>query len=287
MPMNSTLRMICTALLALTTALSGCDRQPENSASVQIDRPALPIIQDAVLSLSPLFDGRRDPVLMEQVCALATGETHLEAVEQVLRQHGLDPARLPRQDSPLALLVNGDEAAQQTACAAFLATSVLQPVEVNEFLQLVGADSPASIDPQRLNQVLPIKLAEARSNAEIFSLIAGELAQKPGLSMPAYRQAATQAFKRLAPLYLQRVRRHLPPAGTTYRLTELTAHRFAFSAAPETRFTYTDDGLQLYEHGVQWYGAGQLLGRDYRLQVSLLAAAPHRAALFAAWRKQP
>lgn len=42
--------------------------------------------------------------------------------------------QLPRQGSSFSLLINGDQQGQATACAAYLATSVLSTVNVAEFM---------------------------------------------------------------------------------------------------------------------------------------------------------
>ncbi|MCY1514695.1 hypothetical protein D9M68_492440 [compost metagenome] len=262
------------SLLFVGLLLGGCHAQQQAAHPDWLETPALPIIQDAVFSLSPTFDGQRNPAVMTQVCALAGGETRQEQVDALLREQGADPARLPRDNHPLALLVNGDQAAQRTACAAYLATSVLLPVNPEEFLQPAptGKDQVATaqrqIDQARLLQTLPTRLAEARANAEVFARIASELQRQPGLTPQAYRQQAAQAFARLAPVYLQRVRQQMPPKGTAFRLRRLDDEGFAFTGAPEIRFEYAADGLLLHEHGVLWYGAGKLLGKDYPLQVA-------------------
>ncbi|MBM7059639.1 hypothetical protein JQX08_02870 [Pseudomonas sp. UL073] len=271
--MNS--KTLSIVLLCGLLAVAGCRSEQPGAAGLHgwIATPALPIIQDAVFSLSPLFNGQRNTAVMEQVCQLAAGEISQQDVNTLLAQQGVDPAQLPHSGDPLALLVNGDKAAQTTACAAFLATAPLLPVAVDSFLASVAApsaaDQPASAP--RLAQVLPIKIAEARANAEIFAQIAVDLQRRPGLSVHEYRQQASQLFARLAPTYLQRVKQQMPGKAANYRLTRLDAEGFAFTGAREVRFEYGADGLLLHQHGVLWYGAGKLMGTDYPLQVAHFA----------------
>ncbi|MNZ69762.1 hypothetical protein D3C78_880730 [compost metagenome] len=265
--------------------------------------PALPVIQDAVFSLSPTFNGERNELAMKQICALARGETDQSRVNVFLHQQGIDATKIPAQNSPLSLLVNGDKAAQTAACAAYLATSVLATVDVDEFMHDVrvpvaserpqqqpngkarrsangksgkqAAETPAQpefrvvrqVDQRMLNQVLPIKIAEARANADVFALIAQELQRRPGLTMQEYRQQASELFARLAPTYLKRIREQLPPAGVEYQLVRLDGDGFVFTTTQGARFEYTVDGLRLRQDGIVWYGDGKLLGQDHLLTV--------------------
>ncbi|MNN23128.1 hypothetical protein D3C81_1365130 [compost metagenome] len=202
-----------------------------------------------------------------------------------LSQRKIDVAKVPKQGDMLSLLVNGDKAVQTTACAAHLATTVLSTVDAGEFLQSVtpssapasdnsenNASSPAKpvlqVDNARLAQLLPIKLAEARVNSDVFALIAAELQRRPGLTVPEYRKQAAELFAHLAPVYLERIKAQLPPASTNYTLVQLDAQRFAFSSSTGNLFEYTGEGLTLRQNGIIWYGQGKLLGQEYPLQVA-------------------
>ncbi|MNZ44407.1 hypothetical protein D3C78_620380 [compost metagenome] len=287
--------LLAAVLLGLLT-LTGCNGNQSSGASSApsqpnwLSTPALPIIQDAVSSLSPTFNGQRNPLLMEQVCGLASGELKQEQVNAFLSQRNIDVTKVPKQGDALSLLVNGDKASQATACAAHLATTVLTTVDAGEFLQsVVPPSAPASganngqsnntsaskpaepvlqIDNARLGQLLPIKLAEARVNAEVFALIAAELQRRPGLTVPEYHKQTVELFARLAPVYLERIKAQLPPAGTNYALVQLDGQRFAFSSSTGSLFEYTSEGLVLRQNGITWYGQGKLMGQEYPLQIA-------------------
>lgn len=243
--------------------------------------PALPIIQDAVTSLKPTFSGKRDVDLMTQICGLARGELTQQEVDDNLKTAGIKLDGKAKDAT--VLLRNGDRAGQATACAAYLATSVLQPVDTGEFMKSrvmpeVGDGKPSQptlqVDPVRLGQVLPIKVAEAKANGDVFALIATELQRRPGLTVVEYRKQAAELFARLAPQYLQRIKDQLPPHGVIYRLKRLDAERFAFASSLGAYFEYgTDSGLVLKQNGLIWYGDGKLLGQEYPLQVDYFPAA--------------
>lgn len=315
------LSLIAAAALGLL-ALAGCkeDKAPASAPAMLpvlpatppkadsavhrnwISIPALPVIQDAVFSLSPTFDGQRNPALMAQICGLARGELKQEQVTEFLRQNNVEVEKLPKQGDPLALLVNGDKAGQVTACAAYLSTSVLSAIDLSEFTsrteapaQAPAEDEPVKgktkgkekaaakpkvevahkpsepqlqVDKAALSVVLPVKLALARANADVFALIAAELQRRPGLSVAEYREQARQMFVKLAPVYLERIKAQLPQANTQYRLLRFDADLFAFSSTTGSLFEFSGGGLTLLQNSVIWYGQGKLLGQEYPLQVA-------------------
>lgn len=304
-------KLLLASTIILLMGLTGCDIQKVPLIAMAPQRqlvmiPALPIIQESVFALSPTFGGQRNVEAMKQVCGLARGELKQEQVDAFLKQQKLDPTKLPKQGNSMSLLVNGDKAAQTTACAAYLATTVLLPVEASEFLRsavpsaarpelapeggkALGAVSPDSgvmntsavpasakalvqpvlqIDNKSLALVLPIKLAEARANADVFALIAAELQRRPGLTVEQYRELSRHLFSRLAPIYLDRIKVQIPSANATFKLIDLNTDRFAFSSSTGSIFEFGVDGLVLRQSGVVWYGQGKLLGMDYPLQVA-------------------
>ncbi|RON43872.1 hypothetical protein [Pseudomonas frederiksbergensis] len=274
------MKSIFVGTLITLLALAGYDKflanRPADVPRNWLDIPALPVIHDAIFELSPMFDGQRNTPVMQQLCALARGEVKQEQVNVFLKQQGVDAQTLPKQGSPFSLLINGDQVGQTTACAAYLATTVLSPVDVTEFMRPVT--TPAAngqpektelqVDNALLASALSIKLAEARANADVFALIAAELQRSPGLSIPQYRARAGQLFARLAPTYLQRIKDQLPPADTQYKLLQMDESRFVFSSSAGSVFEFGSSGLILNLGGIAWYGQGKLLGRDYPLQVA-------------------
>lgn len=288
------------AALLIGASLAGCEfpaQQSQAKAPIPLNWvsvPALPIIEDAAMSLAPTFQGKRTEQFMPQICGMARGELTQEQVNDQLAKMGIDSTRIPRQSQDAtALLVNGDRAAQATACAAYQATDVLMAVNAKAFLKAVPAPGDKSaekapsqlqLDDKALAGLLPIKVAQARSNADIFALIAENLQRTPGLSVTEYRERARELFGRLAPAYIARVPAKMPPANTGYQLIRLDDGRLDFSSNIGVRFDYsTGDGLVLTQNGVVWYGKGQLLGQDYRLQAAYFP--PEVATLLSAAKK--
>lgn len=268
-------------MISFIAALGGCGGPASTPATSEHNRlsvSALPIIQEAVFELTPLFDGQRNLPLMEQMCALARGQLTQTQIDAFLKQLGIEAGKIPREGNPLSLMVNGDQSGQLTACAAFLATSVISTVDVTEFSHrstetangTKPADASLQIDPALMKQVLPVKLAEARTNAEVFALIATELQRRPGLTIAEYRALAGRLFQALAPTYLQRVKEQFPSADTQYSLIRLDVEMFSFASSGGDLFEFSAyNGLTLRKKGIVEYGEGKLLGQAYPLQAKI------------------
>ncbi|QOY72983.1 hypothetical protein [Pseudomonas sp. OST1909] len=261
--------------------LSGCDFNKDSSKSAAVVKstrilvPALPIIQDAVFELSPLYEGRRNAEVMEQLCGVARGMIKIEQIKVFLKRKGVDAEKIANDKDQFSLLLSNDQDAQVSACAAYLATSVLTTVDVSEFARAstaaskdgVPAMSTLEVDSKLLSQALPVKLALARTNADVFSQIAVQLQKTPGLTIPQYRERAKILFSQLSPHYLSYIGDNLPLRGTQYQLVQADEHRFSFVSSAGAVFEFGIDGLVFRQNGIVWYGGGKLLGHNYALDV--------------------
>jgi len=272
------------------------NQSPANWVSI----PALPVIQDAIVSMAPTFNGQRNPELIGYICALAAGQASQQQVNERLVGIGIDPAKIPPTGTDsFSLLVSGNKAGQTAACAAFQATEVLLPINPRDFMHevVVAQSKPAAeeksvkngkpepkaaegqphktleLSSEILNRALPMRIAQARANADVFALIATQLARKPGLTVSEYREQARSLFVRLAPTYLDRLNQQMPPSSVKYQLERLDAGGLSFSSNVGTRYEYTPgNGLILTQNGQLWYGKGSLLGSAYRLRSAYFKA---------------
>lgn len=275
---------LCFSLIACL-GLAGCQEKtastPTASQPEWLAVPALPILQSAVFSLADALAPHKNPLAMEQICALAKGETQQANVNHFIQQQGGNAQSIPPQGHPLSLLVNGDRQAQTRACAAYLAISVLSPLSLNGLLVEQASAPPQDknkpvekrepqIDQAKLLASLPGKLAIAQTNADFFALIATELQQRPGLTLEQYRQLSMEMFVGLAADYLLRLKEQTPPPGTEYKVLKLDADQFMFVSSTRTLFEYDFSGLKLQQNGMTWFGEGKLLGKDYFLKVAYL-----------------
>ncbi|OPB00919.1 hypothetical protein BFW87_00470 [Pseudomonas fluorescens] len=263
--------------------LAGCDdmshHRADNIVSHSVALPALPIIQGAVMALVPTVAGQRNDLMMRQVCELARGESSQEQVSQTLRQQGIELNNIPQQGHPLSLLVNPDRPQRVTACAAYIATSVMTLPKTSEFMVEAKAEAAGTIkttalvvDPQKLNRFLDVQLAVAKADAELFALIATELEKSLGLTLEQYNQNAQSLFAAIAPAYLQRVKElYASGQGTDFTLLEYSDSDFKFRSNSGYLFEYGYDGLNLSMNRTPWYGEGKLLGKIYLLDTAYLA----------------
>lgn len=268
-----------TAMLLPIALLAGCHSSDQASASKaaatgqgklsSIDYPALPVIRNALFSMTPLVDGKRNPAVMSQICGLARGERTQADVDHFVAASGETAESLKSKGGVTAMLVSGNHATQEIACAAYLATTPLVQVDGNEFIApQVGADGKLQVDQARLGDVMAVRMALARTDAEYFALIAEKLEQTPGLTDAQYQTRTRELFAELAPAYLKRVKEMMPPAGTRFDLKRLDEQRFAFSTSNGGEYEYGTDGMTLRQDNITWYGDGQLMGQHRTLKIA-------------------
>ncbi|HCR1595568.1 TPA: hypothetical protein ONA62_005664 [Pseudomonas aeruginosa] len=268
-------------LLIPLAFLVGCDASSQNSSSTMPDKglvalPALLIIQEAISELVPVVDGQRNDMMMSQVCALARGESTQEQVEQRLLKQGINLENVPHQGHPLSLLVSSDPLSRTTACAAYVATSVMTFPKVSEFMSKDKggvSDSKTgeklTIDSEKLHRFLGVQLAVARADADFFALLATRLESTPGLTLEQYKQSAQGLFSTVAPSYLQRVKSlYADGQSRQYSLLEYSSNYFRFASNDGFLFAYGYDGLHLKFNQISWCGAGIILGKKYMLDVA-------------------
>lgn len=279
-------RLFSGLALLLLLGIGGCKESTSASSAERsqgVDIPAVPVIKSALFSLSDALVPNRNPLLMEQLCALARGEIQQGNINAFIQQQGGDAQTIPRQGHPLSLLVNGDRKTQIQACAAYLATTVMLPLDLNPLMSSApqektpGTGKPApKIDQAKLQAILPGKLAIAQANADFFALIAAELQRRPGLTLEQYHQLSEDMFARLAPDYLRRLKEQAPPPETQYRVLQVDADQFAFISTTGAQYAYDFAGLNLQQNGIAWFAGGKLLGKGYFLKVAYLPESAKR-----------
>lgn len=234
--------------------------------------PALPIIQSAVMSLSPGFNGSRHDGHMNVLCALVRGEKSEADVAEYLKTQKIEAS----ENNEFALFIGSGRPEQATACAAYIATTVLIAPNLAEFLTPVAKDPSVKsnnaegnapeyqVNQDKLTNALTTKLAIALANADIFALIAREL--PANLTVEQYRAEVVRLFGLLAPAYLERVQGHFQ-TGLHFNLLQMQNNQFTFNCSTGYLFHFDVQGLSLQLGGINWYGRGQLLGQDYVLPV--------------------
>ncbi|MDD0985965.1 primase C-terminal domain-containing protein [Pseudomonas shahriarae] len=250
--------------------LSGCNNESPKVVSV----PTLPVIQHAVSTLVPLVAGKRNDFVMQQACALARGESSREQVFQALKKQGVDLRVIPPKGHALSLLVTADGHQLNAACASYVATMVMVPPNLGDFMTKApdGASVNAKglvVEPKKLSEFLRVQLAISRATAELYTSIAVDLGGKPGLTMEQYEAQTRKLFIALAPKYLQKVKAfYAQGEGVSYNVLKLSTDELVFASSSGYGFSYDYYDFQLSLYGVPWLGRGKLLGEAYDLRVS-------------------
>lgn len=234
--------------------------------------PALPIIQSTVISLAPLFDGKRNDGFINILTALVRGEKTQQEVDDLLAKNNVDA----KTNADFALFTGERREEQALACAAYIASSVLIDPNLAEFLEPVPPKNKDAnekpefkIHQEKLNHALSTKMAVSLANADIFALIAKELQAMPNLMVEQYRAEVKRLFTALATTYLERIQQHYS-RGLSYNLIQIQNGQFTFSCSNGYIFNYDINSLVLRLSGINWYGNGQLLGKDYFIEVAYL-----------------
>lgn len=232
--------------------------------------PALPIIQSSVMSLAPTFGGGRHDGHMNILCAYVRGEKTEADLAKYLEENKIEAT----DSNEFALFLGERRAEQSTACAAYIATTVLIAPNLAEFLEPVrdangkqktkDGSPEFSMNQEKLKNSLTTKLAIALANSDVFALIANNLPE--GLTVDAYREEVSRLFAVLAPVYMERVQAHFQ-TNQQFNLLQMQPNQFAFNSSTGYLFNYDVQGLSLQLGGINWYGRGQIMGQDYVLNV--------------------
>lgn len=260
-------------LALVLSLLSGCEYSGIGQDDT-IEFPALPIIQRAVDSLVPMFNGKRNDAIMDVVCGLARGRHMQDQISKIMNAQGVDPASIHTQGDPLSLLVSNDPAQQKTDCAAYVATSVMIVPRLAEITEDIKSDlneapMAAKIDPIKLDRLLGRRLAIAKTNSDVYALIAQELKKEPGKTLVQYDMRAKQLFKQIAPVYLQRVKIFAEAEqAQRHTLEALTDSTLKFSSGSGYKFELGYDGVYVDFNRMPWFGGGVMVGQVYQLKVN-------------------
>ncbi|MBB1199392.1 hypothetical protein EGM70_03640 [Enterobacteriaceae bacterium 89] len=263
----------------------------DSLATKSISVPAWNIISDTLLEMTPLIDDKRDDFLMNQICSLARGQRTQEEVNEVLIANKISVTRIPKSAGTLSLLINHEKAQQQVACTVYLATSVFQPVDTNDYWQfghagekkraekpsrwLFWADESSVAEEKRVFNSAAflrdgrVRIAVTQATAQLYAVIAANLSSG-AQSYAQYQQQIRQIVASYAEDYLKSVQT-LYQAKSSVKLSaeEVQATSFTLVGGAGERLVQTDSQPLLTLRGVTWFGDGKILGKEYMLDLRL------------------
>ena len=302
MPTPSLIKTAIGGLLFFTSfhALAGAENLPVKSVSM----PVANIITDALTGMTPLVDGKRSEFLMQQVCGLARGELSEDQINQTLAANNINREQLA--NSPLVLLVNHDLLAQQMTCAAYLATSLLQPVDVKAYFsqkpaeakvnsakdgafwhswfnELEKTDKPGDMsltfDSTRFGADMRIRLAMAKATAQLYAVVAANLSATAPLSWGEYQQRVAEIMADYAGEYLKSVKSfYLTGSKVPVVVEQIHGNDYRLKQGTGDRLEQLEGQTLLYSQGVKWLGEGMIFGRMESVPVILIDAPPDNPA---------
>lgn len=239
---------LLTAGLSILSAmgLSGCDRISALTSERYVEISSLPLAQQAIMSLVPVFEGKRNKVIMDQVCTYVSGKETLEEFKSFFTTKGINVDELAKIDSGFRTVATADKAALTSACAAFMVSTFFTQQN------LLGGGDPKPNEEQireRLKNLTPIALETVKLLAEMTARYQGQTFD----NLDVYKNSLQQDFKRRSVEYITQT------LNRDFTLSNYSNY------GSENGFSYTFNSgsvrLKLYDE--TWLGDGKLMGKRY------------------------
>lgn len=277
------------SLLTAATGFAASQDLPVRFVSV----PAYSIITDTLFNLTPQVAGKRNTFLMQQICDLARGDATQQEVNQRLIQNKVDPMQLAKLGVPGMLVLKSEREERQLACAAFLATSLFQPVDMTSYyLQDKKEKEKSSWLPWRPTKEerteksdflrdrfihdAQVQLAVARATAQLYAVIAQNIPPQPIGDWKTRQQQITDVVKHYAPDYLNAITSFYKAEGSgALTLDYVTSNSYSVRNTFGNRLVKNSEDVELYSRGVTWFGKGMIIGKSYFVDIAIIAAPAH------------
>jgi hypothetical protein len=276
------------SLLIATVGYAAPQDLPVKFVSV----PSYSIITDTLFNLTPLVAGKRNTFLMQQICDLARGDATQQDVNQRLIQNNIDPMQLAKAGAAGMLVLKSEITDRQLACAAYLATSLFQPVDMTSYYPQ-GQKAPEKeesswlpwrsakeekaenrrFQSDRFIHDSKVQLAVARATAQLYAVIAQNVPQQPISDWKTRQQQIAEVLKNYAAEYLKSIDSfYKAEAGAALSLDYLTASSYSVHNANGNRLVKKGEDMELFSRGVTWLGNGMIIGKNYFVDITILAA---------------
>ncbi|SFD24453.1 hypothetical protein [Pragia fontium] len=276
---------------------------PQDLPVRHISMPALSMITESLNALVPKLNGERNLFLMQQICSLARGERLQQQVDLALQQNGIDPARIPLTGNSFSLLVNGNIEQQQTVCAAWLATSLSEPVnsstwyherkeqeteiiatpqntinwkfwETQELPRATMTEEErkaSEYDKNKLISEAKVTMALSQATAKLYALIANNIPTSP-VTEQEYQANVLMTVSNYAGEYLRTIQmlyHGRQPYGLSIHRVSATGFTVADEQGYELERVRNKTSLRYQD--VDWLGNGKIMGKDYFVNLKVIA----------------
>lgn len=262
------LRKSVVALLFLSS-LSGCYSSFVNDAHATLKQNSFPIILDAVMDIVPTFSHPKKNELLNEICKVSYGINEQKDLDEWVSKNIADTEKVDEGMPDYEILSGKNKPAQLAVCAAWLSVNMSIIPDVDFYAHRDKNGKVTGFDEKSIHSLMPIRIAVARINAELFSSIARTLEGKNEISRSVAKKIITDAFKKNSPSFLEKVKTLTAHENSrVYELILLQKGRFVFRQSDGYLFDISNEGVSLSLHGVPWLSKGKLLGNEYFVKIS-------------------
>jgi len=253
--------------------LTGCDMYNSDNKDVSSNKAklikisSLPLIEETILSLSPKFGGKRNDIIMRQVCALAKMDETQEQFNQFFIDKGIELDKLADKDPGFNLLANGDLEQKKVACMAYIISSAFTlPALDGIYDKSEGVSEPVLVENISLANELSERLQVMNANGIFFSIISQKLEGKNYDDISQYKNMVIKLANELSSVYFEIISDN--QIGTQhYTLNKVNSGVLDFSSNDGYVYSLKNNLVTLKLENINWYGEGELLGKKYFISI--------------------
>lgn len=255
--------------LFVVSLLSGCDSAIGGDGRVGVRQNSYPLIVDTVSQLVPQLGGTKNGDLLNEICSVVYGVKSQAELGSWLKNNFTDAEILSEENVHYNVLTGKDKVAQRTTCAAWLSLTINDIPNVDNFATKDKDGKLYNVDEKAVVSLMPLKLAVARTNAEIFAAIATKLDDKKPLSYQVAKERISALFEESVPRYLASVKAYTAQENSrVFQLILLQKGRFVFQDSGGYLFDVSSENINLFWHSVPWLSKGKLQGKDYFISIA-------------------
>lgn len=259
--------LIC---LATTQAFSA----PADLTVKAINVSAYNLISDTLIAMTPNIKGKRNNFLMQLVCDLARGDKSQKDISNILKSNKIDYDGIPKQGSPLSILVNDNKEDQSSVCTAYIASSFFTPSDNSVLFDKVkdkAGKEVTQLNQDRFNGEMKVKMSIAQATAQLYAVIANNVKNDGNLTWDEYQQNVANIVYNYAPQYLQSLKTIYAAEQSSYMPLSITQTGLSVIDSTGKELAINSTGPTLKSRGVEWLGDGKILGKEYFYPVKVIA----------------
>lgn len=246
---------------------AGCDVIKTSDVGTGVKQNAMPLIIETVSGLNLAAEGNAK-ILSAQLCTTLLTEGRYRTIWTSLTNN-----KSERETSGIVGAEetnNAGEVAegQVLACAAYFSTHISTIPDINSFIKLKegSASEIASVDERAVIDLMPLRMAIARTNAEYFAGIAQEISVGPVRSTYDFKKDIVALFQRDAGGYLDKLRRYVDEENKKkFQLILLKKGAFVFRNDTGHLLDVSNEHTDLFWHGTPWLSGGMLMGINHAI----------------------